>query len=136
MRHGLCLKCGGQIPSTKYRNAKYCSAKCRAAYNALKHAYKTGRIKNPGVGSGGAQWGKDNHQYKTGIGTFRKKAIEAHGEFCNRCGSTQEIEVHHIDENRNNNKLSNLEVLCKQCHRNHHIVRDDLGRFTKPDIKV
>ena len=26
------------------------------------------------------------------------------------------LELHHIDNNHNNNELSNLEVLCPNCH--------------------
>ena len=134
-RHGPCLKCGGQIPAHKYKNAKYCSDRCRGAYIAYLHAIRTGRIKNPGVGSGGAQWGENNHMYRTGIGTFRKRALKHYGNICNRCMSTKKLEVHHIDEDRTNNQIENLEVLCKKCHKDHHIIRDELGRFAKTNMK-
>jgi 5-methylcytosine-specific restriction endonuclease McrA len=38
---------------------------------------------------------------------------------CETCGYSQHIEaleVHHIDKNGNNNELSNLIVLCCNCH--------------------
>lgn len=38
---------------------------------------------------------------------------------CVRCGYSEHPEilgVHHIDEDRNNNTLSNLAVLCPNCH--------------------
>ena len=130
-RHGLCMKCDGQIPSDKYSNAKFCSSKCRNAYNAYKHAVKSGKIKEPGVGSGGNQWGEDNHQYKTGIGSFSSRAFSYYGRKCNRCSSEENLLVHHQDENRANNDLSNLEVLCKRCHQNHHCIRDEQGKFKK-----
>lgn len=128
-RHGLCLKCDGQIPSWKYKNAKFCSDKCRNAYNSYKCAIKQNRYKKPGVGSGGNQIGIDNHMYKTGIGTYNKIALAHYGKTCNRCSSTKNILVHHIDEDRTNNKLENLEVLCKKCHQEHHHTRDTLGRY-------
>ena len=34
---------------------------------------------------------------------------------CSICGKLAE-EIHHIDRNRENNKRSNLIVLCKRCH--------------------
>jgi 5-methylcytosine-specific restriction endonuclease McrA len=42
---------------------------------------------------------------------------------CERCGYDKEpqiLGVHHKDRNRNNNGLSNLEVLCPMCHSLEH----------------
>lgn len=129
-RRRVCKRCNITFIA-KYRNAIYCSTVCRNAYNAYKHAVKIGRIKKPGVGSGGAQLGTDNHMYKTGIGTYSEKAFEFYGRMCNRCSSTEYLVVHHNDEDRTNNDISNLEVLCKSCHQKHHETRDELGRYTK-----
>ena len=128
-RHGLCKKCNGPIPAHKYKNAKFCSDRCRAAFNSHKSRVKHGLIKVPNVGSGGNQWGKNNHQYKTGIGTYSKKTFDHYGRICNRCSSEKNLLVHHIDHNRSNNDLSNLEVLCKKCHQDHHCIRDVEGKF-------
>lgn len=130
-RHYLCMKCDGLIPPGKYSNAKFCSTKCRNAYNSYMWQVKKGLIDNPGVGSGGNQWGESNHQYKNGIGTFSKKALDYYGNQCNRCPSKDNILVHHKDEDRTNNVLSNLEVLCKKCHQDHHCIRNESGRFKK-----
>jgi hypothetical protein len=131
-RRRVCIKCEGDIPSTKYKNAKYCSDRCRNAYVALQHAYKTGRIKNPGVGSGGSQWGEKNSQYtgKSGASGCRK-AMKLLPSICNRCNSTSHLLAHHIDHNRENNSLDNFEILCKSCHQRHHETRDEQGRYTK-----
>ncbi len=43
---------------------------------------------------------------------------------CNRCNFNDPIQilgVHHIDRNRHNNDLSNLEVLCPNCHSIEHM---------------
>lgn len=130
-RHDQCLKCGGTIPSTRYKNAKYCSIKCRNAYISYKWRVKKGLIVKPGVGSGGNQLGENNHRYKNGIGIYSKKAFEFYGKVCNRCNSKNRLLVHHKDENRSNNELSNLEILCKKCHQDHHCLRDNLGRYSK-----
>lgn len=127
----VCIKCKGAIPSEKYSSAKYCSDRCRNAAIAYRHAVKIGKIKVPGVGSGGNQLGETNHQYKTGIGTYAKRALEYYGKKCNRCKSTSILVVHHVNHNRKDNTLENLEVLCKGCHQKHHETRDSTGKYTK-----
>jgi hypothetical protein len=52
--------------------------------------------------------------FKTGIWAyeqFKKKR-------CEDCGSTKYLLVHHIDKNRNNNKLENIKTVCAKCHCN------------------
>ena len=39
---------------------------------------------------------------------------------CNNCGKDEDLDIHHKDENRKNNKKSNLQVLCGFCHNSHH----------------
>ncbi len=39
---------------------------------------------------------------------------------CQRCGSNNTINIHHIDEDRNNFLPSNLEPLCVPCHSHFH----------------
>jgi len=44
---------------------------------------------------------------------------------CNRCGYNkhpQILNAHHIDHNRENNSLENLELLCPTCHNEHHFL--------------
>lgn len=125
-----CIKCGGNIPVTKYKNAKYCSDKCRNAYITYKWAVKN-KIKNPGVGSGGANAkGEHDSSYKNGFGIFVKVAFDNYPALCNRCESVRNLCVHHRNEDRKDNKISNLEILCKSCHQKHHAIRDkQTGRY-------
>jgi predicted nucleic acid-binding Zn ribbon protein len=130
-RRKVCIKCNNVI-NGKYKNAKYCSDKCRTAYNSYKSRVKKGLIKSPGVGSGGNQWGNANHQYtgKSGTGgCIRARRLLP--KICNRCGATNNLLAHHIDHNRENNELSNFEILCKRCHQEHHTVRNSQGKYTK-----
>ena len=40
---------------------------------------------------------------------------------CEVCGSTKNIDVHHIDGNPQNNDIMNLQRLCRSCHiKTHH----------------
>ena len=38
------------------------------------------------------------------------------GESCSLCGNIKDLQVHHKDENRKNNQISNLIILCRSCH--------------------
>jgi 5-methylcytosine-specific restriction endonuclease McrA len=54
---------------------------------------------------------------------YRTKALEFYGPVCNRCGYNDNVAalvVHHIDRDRDNNELANLEVLCSNCHAIEH----------------
>lgn len=35
---------------------------------------------------------------------------------CNECGNNTCLEIHHLDRNYKNNDISNLQVLCRDCH--------------------
>ena len=129
-RQGVCAFCNDVITNPR-KGLKYCSPQCRNNYVTYWWRVKKGFIKKPGVGSGGNQEGENNHMYKTGIGTYSKKGFANLPNICNRCGCIDTLLVHHIDEDRSNNKLENLEILCKRCHQNHHTHRDHLGRYTK-----
>ena len=49
---------------------------------------------------------------------------------CERCGEDKKrIEVHHKDGNPYNNEISNLEVLCIQCHNDEHKKRRAKGNY-------
>jgi hypothetical protein len=48
-------------------------------------------------------------------------ALEHHGAKCNRCGSTQFLEVHHLHyKNFRHEQMEDLEVLCENCHVKEH----------------
>ena len=52
--------------------------------------------------------------------SYRIKAYEAYEHKCAVCGWDEDervLEVHHIDENRENNKIENLCILCPTCHK-------------------
>ena len=39
---------------------------------------------------------------------------------CVDCGSIDLLAIHHIDKDKTNNALDNLQVLCRACHRLRH----------------
>jgi len=77
----------------------------------------------------GAGWNKENFDYsRFEIGEKHRSArlspalIYLRGRKCENCGLEEwlgqpiNLEVHHIDGNRKNNELENLQLLCPNCH--------------------
>jgi len=62
--------------------------------------------------------------WKPKFTTVRKKLLKLDKiNKCQRCGFDEYpkiLGVHHKDRNRNNNTISNLEILCPNCHSIEH----------------
>jgi hypothetical protein len=57
------------------------------------------------------------------ISDYRSIAFSSKEKVCELCGYNtipQILQVHHIDENRKNNSIDNLQVLCPNCHHETH----------------
>ena len=78
----------------------------------------------------GQAWNKENYDYelftinskkKNGITTL-KPLMKLRGRKCECCGLTEwmgeeiNLEIHHINGDRTNNTLNNLQLLCPNCH--------------------
>jgi hypothetical protein len=86
----ICLFCGKKFKRrAKYNAGKFCSRECSGLYTTAN--------------------GKYNYFYKAFLNLPHK---------CNRCGIEDYtvLLVHHKDHNHSNNSLSNLEILCANCH--------------------
>lgn len=66
--------------------------------------------------------GNENGMYKHGRYSIRRIIFEEIKKdyCCELCGSIENIEIHHKDLNRFNNKINNIMVLCKSCHSKQH----------------
>ena len=78
----------------------------------------------------GQGWNKENYNYDTFTNGTKKKngkstatpLIALRGRKCECRGLSEwlgqpiNLEVHHVDGNRSNNDLSNLQLLCPNCH--------------------
>lgn len=56
---------------------------------------------------------------------YRKLAFDTYARKCRACGWNkypEVLEVNHIDCDRSNNSLENLEILCPTCHRIYHYL--------------
>ena len=55
-------------------------------------------------------------RYSSNCTPCRTKARKNKKSYCEKCGGTDRLEIDHIDANRSNNKLDNLQTLCGKCH--------------------
>lgn len=117
----ICEICGKKFAHQGRGWRRYCTD-CRPQADrlkAVKHAIKTGKNRNPGIGSGGAQWGSKNCQWKgveIAAPSYRGRGLKVWGRRCVCCGKTSKLEVHHVSGDRADNSFANLVVLCRSCH--------------------
>lgn len=91
-----CLKCGKEFYYPPNRPRRFCSHACA---NRMRHVDKT-------------EPNKPNNFRRF----WQRRGIINE---CEKCGYNEVKEIlglHHIDENRNNNKRENLLVVCPNCH--------------------
>ncbi len=104
-----CSFCSTEFISTKSRKNKsktnhhFCSNTCKyKAASSLGNTYSTGPLPK-----------------EIGLSTYRNRALIMLKNECVRCGYHEHVElldVDHIDSNRQNNDISNLQILCVMCH--------------------
>ena len=63
--------------------------------------------------------GTNSRNYVNGKSSYRKLAFSMFEHKCAICGYDDKriLEVHHIDGNRTHNNISNLIILCPNCHK-------------------
>ncbi len=139
-----CNECGTEFThiASRANKAKYCSPKC---YHKAMH--KKGSVENSCAHCGKKFLSSPSEKRKycsracvnkvaksKWVPTFTtvRKTMLARGMVlkCERCGYDAEqkiLGVHHKDRNRKNNDLSNLEVLCPNCHSLEHMKHTPHG---------
>lgn len=139
-----CEICGSHFHVISHRQdtAKYCSRKCY--YKSMKNKGKTqyscthcgisflGALsQNRKFCSRSCVNKSAKESFKPSFTTVRKAMLARNLiEKCERCGfdaHPQILGVHHKDRNRRNNDLSNLEVLCPNCHSIEHMKHTPHG---------
>lgn len=115
-----CSMCGKKVEKAKSwtltkSGFQFCSRKCKD----LAQRIESGIFKI--------------HRYGTGEFSYREIAFRTYPKKCVRCGYDEyecSLRIHHKDRNRSNNCVSNLEVLCANCHDVVHFLAGD-GRYCK-----
>jgi len=135
----FCKKCGKET-----KNPSFCSHSCSASYNNTgkikrkqKFCISCGRLidrHNQLYCSPQCQGetikknvindfiNEKNREFLNP--TIRKYILESNNYSCEICGWSRKnpyngviyLDIHHIDGNRKNNRINNLQVLCQNCH--------------------
>ena len=102
-----CVVCG--TPMLAGLNKKTC---CRACANSNRKGIRYGR---------GSPKDKVKAQRSLKI-----RLLKQRGPQCERCGYQKVpiLQVHHKDRDRQNNELSNLELICANCHAEEHYLEN------------
>lgn len=86
-------------------------------------------LKGFGAGNNHAFKGDDATKW---AGHKRAQKLLAYITHCSRCGkikSNYQMVVHHKNGNQLDNRLYNLEKMCRKCHINHHRKELELGKL-------
>lgn len=150
-----CVNCNTIIVKRIYKdNPKFCNTKCFHKYQSYKSVVFVNctfcdsliKKKKSQIRSSKSRKyfcnrackesfisGKNHPNWKGGLASCRNRAIKKYGLKCsNKKCKLRGInlpkfafEIDHIDSDRNNNKLENLQILCILCHRIKTFKRSD-----------
>lgn len=113
-----CVNCGKEYYAYPYNasDRKFCSTNCANKANASKQSLSKSGKNNPMYRHGLYSVKNSNGSKRKILDLIRKCEIcDIQGEI-----GTKGLVVHHKDENQENNKLSNLLVVCRTCHHKLH----------------
>lgn len=111
-----CKMCGKTFKKRPSQTKKrYCSVACRSSdpeyVKARVESFKRSEL---------GRWRATRKQ----IYNLSRKIYLSNGGLmvCHECGTTKNIHLHHINENRLDNSPNNLKALCNSCHNILHIT--------------
>jgi hypothetical protein len=106
----ICEKTQTQLKNRK-SNLVFCSRECKDKAQRLESGKKFNNLRPDHYGIGNGKY------------NYNKNAFNNKPNKCVDCGEDKKylLCVHHIDGNRKNNVLENLEIVCANCHRKRHL---------------
>ena len=125
-----CKICGETFQKETRSYAYYCPTcfKEQRRQASYRCAVKKGRIKCPGVGSGGNQLGENNPMWSNYKGEYSYHNLIKIMNECQMCGSKEHLCRHHINFIRSDNRLENLTIVCRSCHAKLHKLEKNISR--------
>ena len=117
------------IPSRSYKENKMPLKKGDKMPESQKENISKAMVDNPRNYMLGRTLEK-HPQWKGGTRVYRRMKLSEVPLVCTDCGARETIRiktnlhVHHIDGDRENNKLDNLQVLCASCHKKKHLKEE------------
>ena len=128
-----CLECGIEFEAQKHllrkNRAKYCSIEC-----------KQKAISKIICGENHFNWkGGIDKKYPVSIWTPRlRKIIRKRDNYkCQICGEWDyNLDVHHLDENKQNCEQKNLITLCRSCHMKIHFGNKNIKNLEMEAIRL
>lgn len=108
----VCIECKIEFKDSPCRTRKWCSQECRYknATTTKERRQKQKALQALGRGSNSSR-------------NLRNMVFKIKPKQCENCGYNEYLfclDLHHIDNNPNNNTLHNIAVLCCICHRKLH----------------
>ena len=102
-----------------YVTGEWSQAQLAARYGVSQQAIARALARMGIPSKGRARAGDQNGRFKDGSqSTIYRTMVKK--DACASCGTTENLCVHHKDEDHTNNVPSNLEVLCMSCHSSQH----------------
>lgn len=119
-----CEICGATYrPMSLTYTSRTCSRRCAGKLHSMRMA---------GAGNPGWRDGASTRREKPAVvrAFYRMKApiMQRDGMCCVVCSAVDDLEMHHIDQNPENNAASNLVTLCEGCHKEWHRVEKSKSR--------
>lgn len=106
-----CLNCDSKINHNRNEKRKFCSKSCFGSYSQKQtlNKIRNGTFKLNGVGNA------KNRYYKLFL-------VTEYGHKCMVCNTSEwmgqpiPLQVDHLDGNSDNDELSNIRIICPNCH--------------------
>jgi hypothetical protein len=67
---------------------------------------------------------------------YREKCLAQKISCCNVCGGNEKLHVHHINGDRDDNRLENLIPLCQNCHHKVHCEKEPPRKIKRLQDKL